>query len=286
MTPRCSVRAAAREIYGELAQGEAGDLASPNTPVSPLHCASEAAPTPDPSPLLARASGGGEKNDPPSLRSAEPSLTAKARALYEDSAVPVAEIARLCGVTERTIYKYAARENWKPRYRWTADGGRPAAFAPAKGAGGRFIRRADKGKPFATGLKATDPAARGRALAACGRAKRLSRAAQARAKKDARHAALLRALADNARCLAALRVHRQGYVTGRQPSALQLRVEGLLIGNVEWSVRQLEAFVPPGPRLPAAPAAAQPSPSPVNIVDPRFDPDDFRAYRPRKDFRE
>ena len=93
------------------------------------------------------------------------------RALYEHSAVPVAEIAKLAGVTERTIYKYAAKGRWKPRYafafrRARAAGGAPARgwragkrFAPAKGAGGRFIRRADKGKPFAAGLKATDPAA-------------------------------------------------------------------------------------------------------------------------------
>ena len=44
---------------------------------------------------------------------------------------------------------------------------RQAQFAPAKGAGGRFIRRGDKGKPFATGLKATDPAAARRAAAQC-----------------------------------------------------------------------------------------------------------------------
>ena len=180
MTPRSSVRAAAREIYGELA-AEGGS----NAAVPPLLPGSEVAPTPDPSPLLARASGGGEQN----------SLTAKARQLYERSAVPVAEIARLCGVTDRTIYKYAAKQRWKPRYRWTADGGRPAAFAPAKGAGGRFIRRADKGKPFATGLKATDPSGRVRALADCDAAARRARAAQAEAAQAAQHERVLRALA-------------------------------------------------------------------------------------------
>ncbi len=160
MTERLSVRAAAREIYAGLAGG------LPNA----------ITPTPDPSPLLARASGGGEKND----------LTAKARALYEGSAVPVAEIARLCGVTDRTIYKYAAKQNWKPRYRWNADGGRPAAFAPSKGAGGRFIRRDDKGKPVAQGLKATDAAGRARAVSSCAKAARLARAAQAEAEQEKR----------------------------------------------------------------------------------------------------
>jgi hypothetical protein len=71
-------------------------------------------------------------------------LTARACALYENSAVPVREIARRAGVTERTIYKYAQKGGWKARYAWQ--------FAPIKGVGGRFIRRADKGKPFARGL--------------------------------------------------------------------------------------------------------------------------------------
>jgi predicted transcriptional regulator len=173
MTPRCSVRAAAREIYGGM------------TPSS-LRSAGQA---PDPPSLRSGATS------PSSPGSSEPSLTAKARALYEGSAMPVAEIARLCGVTERTIYKYAARGNWKPRYRWRADGGRPAAFAPVKGAGGRFIRRADRGKPFATGLKATDPAGRVRALADCDAAARHARVAQAEAAQVVQHERVLRALA-------------------------------------------------------------------------------------------
>ena len=100
--------------------------------------------------------------------------------------MPVAEIARLVGVTERTIYKYAAKGAWKPRYRWSADRGwrARAAFAPAKGAGARFIRREDKGKLFATGLKATDPAGRARALRASDKAARLARAAQAEAEAE------------------------------------------------------------------------------------------------------
>jgi Helix-turn-helix domain of resolvase len=45
-------------------------------------------------------------------------LIARVRALYEDTVVPVHEIARTVGVTERTIYKYAARHGWKQRYSW------------------------------------------------------------------------------------------------------------------------------------------------------------------------
>ncbi len=37
------------------------------------------------------------------------------RALYEESAVPVREIMRRAGVTERTIYKYACKGQWRPR---------------------------------------------------------------------------------------------------------------------------------------------------------------------------
>jgi hypothetical protein len=147
MTRRSSVRANAREIYRDLAAKKAA----------------EEAPTPDPSPRVADARGGGEQ-----------SLTARVRALYEDSAVPVREIAAIAGVTERTIYKYVAKQGWKRRYR----------CAPEKGAGGRFIRREDKGLPFAQGLKATDPAGAQRAVVAYGEAERLSCEAQAEAQEQ------------------------------------------------------------------------------------------------------
>src|SRR4051812_20000840 len=39
----------------------------------------------------------------------ETPLTARVRALYEDSVVPVAAIARLAGVTERAVYKWAKK---------------------------------------------------------------------------------------------------------------------------------------------------------------------------------
>jgi hypothetical protein len=105
------------------------------------------------------------------------------RRMYEDSIIPVRDIARRAGVTERTLYKYARKHNWKPRYAWTPSGARPhgraarqrwteareraAAFAPVKGAGGRFISRDEKDQPFAEGLAALDPAARAAAVAAC-----------------------------------------------------------------------------------------------------------------------
>jgi hypothetical protein len=133
----------------------------------------------------ARVADGGETG-----RGNEQDLTAQARALYEESVVPVAEIARLCGVSERTIYKYVQKGNWKPRYRWIAGeaGARhrrwqaPPTFAPARGAGARFVCRAEKGQPFAVGLKATDPVAAAQAAAACEEARVVATRAAAQAK--------------------------------------------------------------------------------------------------------
>ena len=122
---------------------------------------------------------------------------AQVRALYEDTAVPVRDIARRAGVAERTLYKYAQKHSWKPRYAWTPDGSRPPGrpgrrrsseqraraerFAPAKGAGGRFIRREDKGQPVAQGIKALDPAGRAAAAQAAAEAERVARRAKAEA---------------------------------------------------------------------------------------------------------
>jgi hypothetical protein len=127
-----------------------------------------------------------------------PSLTERVRVLYEETVVPVREIARLAGVTERTIYKYARKERWTPRLtRLSLDG--TAAGLPARGAGARFIPGEEAGKPFATGLKATDPAGAERASAACVRAGELSDAAVARAESDAQsRTARAKALRDRA----------------------------------------------------------------------------------------
>ena len=72
-------------------------------------------------------------------------LTRRARRLYEETAVPVAEIARLCGVTERTLYKYARKGGWKPRYAWVIFGSMPGTMlgtmrAAARGGAGRGTR--------------------------------------------------------------------------------------------------------------------------------------------------
>jgi hypothetical protein len=124
------------------------------------------------------------------MPSGDATLTQRVQALYEDSALPVREVARIAGVSERTLYKYVQKGRWRRRNacrgRAAPDGaGVPARarpdFAPVKGAGGRFITRAQAGLPQASGLQALDPEGARQALARCLRAAVLSQAAQAAA---------------------------------------------------------------------------------------------------------
>lgn len=174
-----------------------------------------------------------------------PSLMARVQALYEDTAVPVREIARLCGVTERTLYKYVAKGGWRRRYvRAPADDASTGAITgnlsgaargerwlrarghePVKGAGGRFVPRAEAGRPVAPGIaqgiahgiKALDPSARAKASLACAAAS--ARAAKARAKADERQVWDARVAAINAvsAAMAAYNRFRAGRATVRTP---------------------------------------------------------------------
>jgi hypothetical protein len=175
--------------------------------------AMEVTPLPSPPPSLpvalssnvrgATAESGGRGQTEQAGEAKEQSLTERARALYEDTVVPVREIARLVGVTERTILKYAAKHDWKPRYHWVAGAAgvrhrrwQPnEKFAPARGAGARFIKREDAGKPVAVGLMATDPAVAARAYADCGRAQTMAKAAQLRAARAQQGEAQIDAIA-------------------------------------------------------------------------------------------
>ena len=221
MTRRSSLRAQARRIYRETAAAQAD--------------ANAATPTPDPSPHppspdgLRRTSGGGEAAPTPKPTR----LTARVRKLYEASAVPVAEIAKLAGVTERTIYKYARKGRWQPRYAWTPDGARPPprpargrwsalrqveraqAFAAVKGAGGRFVRREDEGKPYARGLKATDPQGERRAAAQCAEAATIAAQAQAEAEWQVWNAAFVEWLKTAVMLRDALAAYRKRRQAGR-----------------------------------------------------------------------
>ena len=191
------------------------------------------------------------------------------RALYEHSAVPVAEIAALAGVAERTVYKYAAKGRWRPRYRWSGEGGRPrgarwralAPIAPVKGAGARFIRRAEAGKPVATGLKATDPAGAARALESCGAAAGLSREAQQQAEAARRSEALIHAIETTGSALRNLREFHQGRDQAK-PGPFDLRAEAILFRVVTLALAQWQALVAEEERAKAGGLAQAYAPSP------------------------
>ncbi len=236
-----------------------------------------AGPLPNPPPQAGEGTGCAGAGDPPSPHGfggrglTAQSLTEKVRALYEGSAVAVAEIARLVGVSERTIYKCAARHHWQPRYAWASDGSRPrgrrrrpaprrgagwparAKFAPVKGAGARFIRRADKGKRVARGLKATDPAAAARAAADCAQADALARTAQQEARTDYYHKQRQRAWAQINRTLAEINDYADEYGKKHMESGMRARVpaddvlmnamQSTLAGWTDWleALRREEA---------------------------------------------
>ena len=195
----------------------------------------------------AEQGGGGEQA---AASGEQTRLTKRVRKLYEETAVPVREIASLAGVTERTVYKYAAKHDWRPRYRWRPDGARPRGwragqrFAPAKGAGGRFIRREDKGKPFAAGLKATDAQAERRAAKLAQEADALARAAREKAQAHARFEARMRAADGVNRALDELNRYREARAKQRpgQKWAVDDRLERAHLLAVNLAADRLQAL--------------------------------------------
>lgn len=184
---------------------------------------------------------------------AELPLIERVHALYADPNVPVREIARLVGVSERTIYKYARKLNWTPR-----------VVRLARGAGGRFIPRADAGKPHAHGLKALDPAGAQQAALRCARAGVLSaqataevmtaarrRAARAQAAKDM--AAELRALDLLTGALLDL-AKTQNDLRGERRARLGRRLQGAILRQLAHLISDPRSGplknTPPGAILP------------------------------------
>ncbi len=96
------------------------------------------------------------------------------RTLYEDTLVPVREIARIAGVTERNIYALVRRLGCRPRVRLASGGGR------------RIVPLAATGEP----PPALDMASVNSALKRCQRAVRHANrlTVQARAERDKRAA--------------------------------------------------------------------------------------------------
>jgi len=167
---------------------------------------------------------------------------------------------RIAGITERTLYKYARKGGWKARYAWVDPGGvarrgwRAAdAVAPAQGAGGRFVRREDKGKPFAKGLKATDSAGAARAQATCAQAETISAQAQADAAWEQWNEILIewlrtvRMIGDQ---LTAHRQQRQHKRRGRPAAQTDMREQAmnrlghLALDCVEFCQAQMAALYP------------------------------------------
>jgi hypothetical protein len=130
--------------------------------------------------------------EPSSRANARPTLNACIRALYEDTLVPVREIARLAGITERNVYATVRRLGCRPRMRLAPGGGRrlvPLSDAPP-------AMRGDAGLDAALVRRAANACRRAverqRKLAAVALARRQSRAAARSAERKC--AADLRAL--------------------------------------------------------------------------------------------
>jgi hypothetical protein len=116
-------------------------------------------------------------------------------------------------------------------------------FAPVRGAGGRFVCRADKGKPFAAGLKATDAAAAARACAACRDARDMADTAHGRAATLQRAEACVGAIEAVNRALADLNRYRAKRAEAGRPALHDGdRVAQLLVRTVEIATERLTAI--------------------------------------------
>lgn len=103
-------------------------------------------------------------------------VTHQARALYEAGVVPVRDIARLCGVSLRTLYDHVNGKGWTRR---RASVPSDLAKSERQKARYRAMRALSPARP--RGLKASDPEGQARALAAAERAGALAGAALAKA---------------------------------------------------------------------------------------------------------
>ena len=127
-----------------------------------------------------------------------------------------------------------------PRFFKDEDELRKIWSRPDKGASARFIRRDDKDKPFATGLKATDPAASARATAQCEEAGRAARLAQEKAEAAQRFEARLRAIEWTNNALKELRECREAHHEKAGP--FNDRVERILTQVVTVALSRWEAL--------------------------------------------
>jgi len=103
-------------------------------------------------------------------------VTHEARALYEGGVVPVREIARLCGVSLRTLYHHVHAKGWRRRR-----SGVPRDAGKSERQKARYRARRAPQPPMSRGLKARDPDGQARALAQAQRAATVAGAALAKA---------------------------------------------------------------------------------------------------------
>jgi len=103
-------------------------------------------------------------------------VTHEARALYEGGVVPVREIARLCGVSVRTLYHHVHAWGWRRRRSSVPRDGAKSARQRA-----RYVAAKNLRAPMLRGLKVRDVEGQARALAAAKRAAERAGAALAKA---------------------------------------------------------------------------------------------------------
>jgi hypothetical protein len=103
-------------------------------------------------------------------------VTHEARALYEGGVVPVRAIARLCGVSVRTLYHHVHARGWRRRRSSVPRDPKKSARQKARYRAATALRNASP-----RGLKARDPDGQARALGAARRAAELAGEALAKA---------------------------------------------------------------------------------------------------------
>jgi hypothetical protein len=169
---------------------------------------------------------------------AELSFADRLRQLYEQSALPVCEIARIAAIAERTLFSYVQRGGWKRR-NWRQARYDAARTAPLEGAG-LFSTAEDArhtARAYVAVRKLVDEASAAAVAATHERAANVQAAAQQRAARakavaDARaRARMAAAVADALRILA--QVERRGPPKSPQARRVRDRMFDVLVGQFD-----------------------------------------------------
>jgi colicin import membrane protein len=169
---------------------------------------------------------------------AELSFADRLRQLYEQSALPVREIARIAAIAERTLFSYVQRGGWKRR-NWRQARHDAARPAPPEGAGlvsavedARHTAHAYVAARSLVDEASATAAAAARERAANAEAVAQQRAARAKAVADARaRARLAAAVADGLRIVA--QIERGGRPLSRRARRVRERLFAALVGQFE-----------------------------------------------------